>query len=285
MNAVQTRNRRKKYAQKKPNPVIVEDYYFMGKVFPKNHWTSYPGFEGILQAHTNMMRKMNDDQKHLFLDLTSRFLWIRDYTWEIIQQLNKIIDQCDSYKTYYVMRCMKKNEEKISKSSGYVLYEIKGPEVMRQLHKPLHILYTFKEFIKVRDFNNSLLILVDDYLGSGKTAEDCLKHLIKLKKDIERRIVVMCIAASPQGINLLSSLHVPVFAGYYLKRGISDYYKGAALVQNTQLMKQMESLLHISDPNFTFGFAQSEALVCLKRCPNNTFPIYWHGRNSPYPRY
>ena len=48
-------------------------------------------------------------------------------------------------------------------------------------------------------------------------------------------------------------------------------------------MTDIEAAYNIKD--FNFGYGGSEALICLKRCPNNTFPIYWHGKKSPYSRY
>ena len=36
---------------------------------------------------------------------------------------------------------------------------------------------------------------------------------------------------------------------------------------------------------FHFGYGESEALVCMERCPNNTFPIYWATKKlAPYER-
>lgn len=283
MNAIEARNKKKAYASKKHKPVLAEDYYNMYNIFATNNWNSYPGYIGILQAHADRMCKMNDDQKALYLDLTQRFLWIRDYTKDIIDQLNRILSQFN-YKKYYIIRCTPKNDQKKSKSSGVVLYEIKNPEVRKQLVKPINIVETIKDLITVKDISESLLILVDDFVGTGDTAKKCIEDIIKQAPDTSGRTVIMCIAAMEQGINRLSSLHIPVFASYKLNRGISDNYSGYNLNKNRMLMHQLESIFNCST-GFSFGYAQSEALICLKRCPNNTFPIYWHGNKSPYPRY
>lgn len=39
-------------------------------------------------------------------------------------------------------------------------------------------------------------------------------------------------------------------------------------------MHSIEKIIKVNNQNI-FGYSQSEALVCMERCPNNTFPIYW----------
>jgi hypothetical protein len=68
-------------------------------------------------------------------------------------------------------------------------------------------------------------------------------------------------------------------------RGISDYYKGKRLDTAREMMTQIESGLKELDDEFRFGYKQSEGLVCMERCPNNTFLIYWLTKHdAPYER-
>ena len=48
-------------------------------------------------------------------------------------------------------------------------------------------------------------------------------------------------------------------------------------------MRSIEEIIKVNDQNI-FGYGQSEALVCMERCPNNTFPIYWLPKKAPYAR-
>lgn len=282
VNAVQKRNTKKKYAKKPKSLVTVDDVFLMTELFQRKTWNQYDGYECVLQAYVDVLGRMKDPEKDLFLDLTERFLWIMNYRADIVKQLNRILSQFN-YNNYYVIRCIEKEEQKKSKSSGVVLYEIKNPVIQKQLVKPVTLLYSTSDLRKLKDLSNSLFILVDDFVGTGKTATDCMDDLKEVQPTIDGKMVVMCIAALERGIATLSNLNVPVFFSYKLNRGISDYYTGYKLKQNTLLMHQIESSFKI--PNNHFGFEESEALVCLKRCPNNTFPIYWHGRKTPYPRY
>ena len=276
------RNIKKSYAKKKKSLVTVDDVFLMTELFNRKSWNRYVGYESVLDAYIETLGRMTGPEKVLFLDLTERFLWIMDYTTDIITQLNRILNQFN-YQDYYVIRCIEKSEQRKSKSSGVVLYEIKNPVVQRKLVKPVHILNSTSDLKKLKDLSNSLFILVDDFVGTGQTADDCMTDLKQIQPTIAGKMVVMCIVALEQGIQKLSNLHVPIFYRYRFNRGISDYYTGYKLRENIRLMQQIENNFEIS--TYNFGYQGSEALVCLKRCPNNTFPIYWHGRKTPYPRY
>lgn len=284
MTTVQTRNWRKSWSKKTSDKALVEDYYNMQKLFDKNSWSTYPGYMAILDSHVELLKKLTDEEKSLYLDLTSRFLWIRDYTEIIIEQLNLILSQFKSYKTIYAMRCIQEDDQKWSKSANVVLYEIKNPEVRKQLIRPIEIIDTIGDIKDVKDIESSLFILVDDFVGTGRSAEKCLNSLKKKAPKVLGRCVIMCIAALQEGKTALLAQKVHVFCKYTFNKGISDYYTGYNLTKNTKIMKDMEIRLHI-DKEYSFGYKGSEALICLKHCPNNTFPIYWHGRKSPYPRY
>lgn len=282
VSSVSNRNIKKSYAKKKKSLVSVDDVFLMTELFNRKSWNRYVGYESVLDAYIETLGRMTGPEKVLFLDLTERFLWIMDYTTDIITQLNRILNQFN-YQDYYVIRCIEKSEQRKSKSSGVVLYEIKNPVVQRKLVKPVHILNSTSDLKKLKDLSNSLFILVDDFVGTGQTADDCMTDLKQIQPTIAGKMVVMCIVALEQGIQKLSNLHVPIFYRYRFNRGISDYYTGYKLRKNIRLMQQIENNFEIS--TYNFGFQGSEALVCLKRCPNNTFPIYWHGRKTPYPRY
>lgn len=282
VSSVSNRNIKKSYAKKKKSLVTVDDVFLMTELFNRKSWNRYVGYESVLDAYIETLGRMTGPEKVLFLDLTERFLWIMDYTTDIITQLNRILNQFN-YQDYYVIRCIEKSEQRKSKSSGVVLYEIKNPVVQRKLVKPVHILNSTSDLKKLKDLSNSLFILVDDFVGTGQTADDCMTDLKQIQPTIAGKMVVMCIVALEQGIQKLSNLHVPIFYRYRFNRGISVYYTGYKLRENIRLMQQIENNFEIS--TYNFGYHGSEALVCLKRCPNNTFPIYWHGRKTPYPRY
>lgn len=283
--SVARRNQRKDFARKNPKRLLtVDDSYLMGKIFTDKGWVSFPGHEPILGKHLEVIGKLSPDQKKLYLDLTGRFLWKFDYTVDIVTQINRILTQFKNYDNYFAVRCVKIEGEGSSKSPDVVIYELKNPLVTAQLVKPLEFIDRMSQLKNLKaDVGKSLFILVDDFVGTGKTALDSVDDILARNPAVKGRIVVMCVVAMSQGIEALKAEGIPVFASHIMRRGISDHYSGDALGRNVGLMTEMESLLNINSCNF--GYGRSEALVCLKRCPNNTFPIYWHGNRSPYPRH
>lgn len=284
--SVRKRNFRKQKAQKGASmPLELGDAYEISKIFQHNNWIAFDGHKSIFQRYVDTLEKLNKDQKRLFIELTERFYWKVDYTQDIVIQLNCILDKYRNYKKYYVLRCVKECDQGKVKSPGSVAYEIKNPLIQSQLRRPVEVLHNFKAIReKVSNFTQSLFILVDDFIGTGSYAEKCLKDLQRLYPAVGTNRVIMCIAAMRKGINKLSNMHVSVFAGFIQERGISDFYTGYHLKRNLILMDEIEAIVKPKNC-YHLGYQKSEALVCLKRCPNNTFPIYWNGKQSPYPRY
>lgn len=87
------------------------------------------------------------------------------------------------------------------------------------------------------------------------------------------------------GIEFLSKLGIKVYATHKVRKGISDNYIGESLAKALEQMSEIENRLKKLKSEFRFGYGKSEALVCMERCPNNTFPIYWYTKNdAPYER-
>lgn len=288
LQSVKNRNRKKSYARlhrKGKGTVTADDAWRLHKVFERNEWIGRFGHENLMDRYITLFSKLEEKQKALILDLTARFLWKSDYTEDIVIQLNRILTSFKNYETYYVLRCIKQEDERKAKSSGTVLYEIKGSAVKTMLAKPVIAIDNMNEVKKqVKDFNSSLFILVDDFIGTGDTAAGCVDQLIRKYPDMKGRIVVMCVVAQRQGVERLKEIGICVFASEIRLRGINDFYRNDILARNITTMKEIEESLSVRD-DYKFGYGRSEALVCLKRCPNNTFPIYWHGSNTPHPRY
>ena len=111
VSSVSNRNIKKSYAKKKKSLVTVDDVFLMTELFNRKSWNRYVGYESVLDAYIETLGRMTGPEKVLFLDLTERFLWIMDYTTDIITQLNRILNQFN-YQDYYVIRCIEKSEQR-----------------------------------------------------------------------------------------------------------------------------------------------------------------------------
>lgn len=131
--------------------------------------------------------------------------------------------------------------------------------------------------------DNSNIILVDDFIGTGDTIERKLKYL---KETIKKRclkgvtIKIICLAAMEFSKKILDSFDVEYYSVHWLKKGISELIEESKRENAIQSMEQLEKKLkkqyHGKNlPNF--GYKRSEALYALEanNIPNNVFPVFW----------
>lgn len=135
---------------------------------------------------------------------------------------------------------------------------------------------------------NAIVVLVDDFIGSGGTA---IKTLADMRAKFTHlrdnsAIKVMSLVAQGDGIKQLKDAGVEVFYSRYAPKAIEE--SNATVEEKIRMYYQMDEI-ESRIPNFNntyhYGYYKSEALVSMIRCPNNTFPIYWYIPNiSPYER-
>jgi ribosome biogenesis protein Nip4 len=123
------------------------------------------------------------------------------------------------------------------------------------------------------------LVLVDDFVGTGLTAERKIKWL--LTKLGERRIHnVKVYLVSAAGMEFarskIDNLGIEYYTALSLKKGISDRLDGQLRTDAIHWMKNLESKLANCE-KFSLGFMASESLFAFEafNVPNNVFPIFW----------
>jgi hypothetical protein len=142
--------------------------------------------------------------------------------------------------------------------------------------------------------SGSILILIDDYIGSGKTACKALSYYKGLGIGLSsENLFVLTLAAQKNGVKEIKNrVNCRVFSDKIFNRGISDTSDELSkrkLKLNT--MKKMEEKISslIEKKGFSLGYEKSEALVSLAdKTPNNTFPVFWYEtetKKSPFPRF
>src|SRR5690606_16187525 len=72
--------------------------------------------------------------------------------------------------------------------------------------------------------DNSLLLVVDDFIGTGDTACSALNYLFHDKIISREKIIVASIVALNQGITKISELGVQVVSSLTFSKGISEHY-------------------------------------------------------------
>lgn len=132
------------------------------------------------------------------------------------------------------------------------------------------------------------IILIDEFIGSGKTIKHRLKSMNGWPK-IEFVIKFCFLAGMDYAINEIESLGYEVYCPLRLKKGISERYDKTLVPNAINNMKQLENKLaqKINTHNielFSLGYNNTQALYSLESClgntPNSVFPVFWWPRYS-----
>jgi hypothetical protein len=187
----------------------------------------------------------------------------------------------------------KKRKASQTKSSGALHYILKSQEYdWIDYSSKFHFSENINSLNALFD-ENSILLLIDDFIGSGSTACDAVvSYFEAFQKLSSSNTSILSMIAQAEGINTVKiKTGCDVFANKTFKRGISDRFTGQTTNEYLSLMKKIEDKIssEIQKSDLSLGYKQSEALVSMdNRPPNNTFPVFWYETNdklAPFPRY
>lgn len=240
----------------------------------------------LYDRYCNTLMKFNEEEQQLLLELTERFLKIElneyvSYFENLLYDIKN--DNPDS--TLILVPCLSEDEVGKFKSTSVALYTMKST----------HYCHAVKCGIETSNIKNvlpvinqdTIIILVDDFIGTGETALNAISYALSILPQgfPPQNMKVMSIVTMASGKTAIEKIGVKVYSHFIKNKGITDNYTGDKLLQATELMNSIETKLQKLKPEFRFGYGLSEALVCMSRCPNNTFPVYWLGKNTaPYER-
>lgn len=261
-------------------------------LFESKHWTIDDSLEiSTFSRFCKTLGSLSEPQQDMLLKISEKFLHIdhKDYLENMIEPLSRLRKETEGEMLFFSC-CLPPEDIGKCKSSMTVLYLLKGSTIKTRIGlDPYKALECFKEeTIKYLPKNDKFrIVLVDDFIGSGETAVAAAEYIKKLAGDKiqNRQIMFLSIVAMQRGVDTLAEKGYRVFSKFICKRGISDSYDDPLKSQFITQMREVESGLKKLEDKFRFGYQGSEALVCMERCPNNTFPIYWITKGvAPYER-
>ncbi|WP_037072002.1 phosphoribosyltransferase-like protein [Psychromonas arctica] len=225
-----------------------------------------------------------EDERKLILELLERFVHIsHQYYSLLIKELAEAIvtDSLESSSTQIVAMTGDYNTD----SAQFVSYGLK-PRLEKAGWRN-HVSITqfqraFKTY-KASGFVHKDIVLVDEFIGSGKTVIGRVNKLNRMFKDAgynDVTIRVKTLISSQVGIDIARSSGIDIESLVYLDRGISDYYPSEMVSDKLNLMAKLEGLLSTSYngrelPNL--GYGETECLYTRDdgNTPNSVFPIFW----------
>jgi len=181
--------------------------------------------------------------------------------------------------------------EKRVKSSNLVCYLFKSNQIsyrdyLRDIKIEVLNYLEEQDILKLKTGERTLL-LVDDYIGSGKTAEDTVKSYLELGIPL-KNITILSLLVDEYGKRYLENLGYDIvysnFENHTIKNDDGNV-DDETYVQIERIARKLKVAR-----SYRFGYANTMGLVSLVRTPNNTLPFYWFERKergwyAPFPRY
>lgn len=259
-------------------------------MFEQKNWEIDEELEiSTFERYFNTLSKLSVEQQDFMLQLSSRFLHIEQtkYLKELLGPLKELRNKYPNSNLVF-LPCLPKEDQGKTKSCSAVLYQLKGTTIKKYvtLGKYYVCESVSEQILKTLENQDFIIVLVDDFVGTGETAIGAVNYVRELCPflDNNEHIKVLCIVAMKDSINKLHNNGVDLYCSHKESKGISDFYSGEELVKAKEHMESIEKTIR-TKPRYHFGYGESEALVCMERCPNNTFPIYWATKNlAPYER-
>lgn len=268
--------------------------------YADKNWFDKDHFGGLMER----LSYLDEGEQELILELTDRFQFqelnsindrlLEAYNHIPIQRLNNASRILFApLKSPYIRE--EKKRARRWKKEGFLNPPSKSGDIIFRLmqivfpykfqHSDKIILCTTAEEILSHYDNNALIVLWDDFVGSGNTAFSAIADLqLYLYNNGGYRTdganyLVVSMYAMAFGVDNLYLFDINTYVYRVYRRAISDDINYTEPQRNNRIkmMKSIEKKVvkHIHD-SYSLGYEGSETLLSiLDRSPNNTFPFYW----------
>lgn len=127
------------------------------------------------------------------------------------------------------------------------------------------------------------IIVVDEFLGSGKTVRNRVKDMKTLDNIEEIHFCLLAgVESSIRKLEMELPERVKIYCHYQIKKGIWDFNTIIERFRKTRLMIDMEGRLSQKIGTrdlacYRFGYGNAQSLMSFGRynIPNSVFPIFW----------
>ena len=271
------------------NKHILDDKYIfeLASIFKEKGWTIEQSTDdeySIFDLFCDRLQSLeSDSDRDLIIELTKNYLVVDvdEYCNYLSKTLKIFFEEkkylLDNLDTIHVFPVQEKDYIDKTKSGNIICYFLQGI-VFRKLSvfrdKRVRIIETFNGLEKHKD-EIEILMLVDDYVGSGDTVLGCI-NTVEEKGISKDKINVLALVLQECGKNAVEGYGVPICASVIKEKAISDNYEHEEAEKKVEQMKKISKQIRVKDHNLYLGYKESEALVTMIKTPNNTLPFYWY---------
>lgn len=238
------------------------------RIMTQKGWQTDYDVEVFINKAMTLAIVFSGREREFFIDLLRCFQVYpeRMYQRYIKQLLSKL-----SFKENNVIIApllAKKDKNNQWKSSVFMAHFFRSPDITQTqclFQKHVCILDDTK------NLNDYRLIIVDDFIGTGITAHNCITEFEKQGIPKEK-MIILTIAIMEEGLKKLKKENICVEYLFLHKKGIESQFSKKTRRQYYSVNNEICKRRGIKHPS---GFGNSQSLVSMQRTPNNTFPVFW----------
>lgn len=258
------------------------------RIFREKRWKELfdeLGIEGAFESFVEVFKRLNDDEAGLLFNVLEDYLFVDANS--MLRRFRMIfkdigVELLLEYYDSIIFVPLKQSSSPKTKSHGFALYP--AYHALRNLSKksPKIESYDTLEALssQKKGRTNSLIFLVDDFIGSGDTALKAYKRFEKEHRVATDDAIILSVVCLGTGRDNIEKEGHQIWSSVDQAKGISDSTRIADKGKAIEIMKGISSKLSVR-PSYYLGYKKSEGLVSMPvRTPNNTFPLFWCPRDS-----
>ena len=237
------------------------------------------GFDTLFDKYCEMLALLSPEEQQLILDLTLDFQYFpfNRYNSLLFKAISCITKEYITYfDDIYIVPMKNPEDEKKLKSDSSVMYPCKH-EILKKFSVDRIEALDRLEMLggTAASRTNSLIIFVDDFIGTGETAIAAFNEYLSKYAVDDDEVIAVSLVAQEMGLAAIKEFGIAAYNAVTINKGISDSEVISDKLTAFALMDKIERRLKIP-PLYKRGYKASEALVSLIRTPDNTFPVFWN---------
>lgn len=271
----------------------LEEIRKINEIFQLNGWDPKAKFLhnrklNLFDAVSDFVAKIKPEHRKIVFELLTHYELIKEYNQYAGSLCDLLVADIDITKQYYVSP-ITLPDVGIIKSGHNFIYDVYSFFPRNKYKNVKFVDSPFSSDIRLD--SATVMVFVDDFVGTGEQFFDMYQ---KLKNRFGTPIVsiLLVIRIQEEAFINLGRAGIKVFADQVRKKAItSGRATGSMSIQQARdAYLQIENEVKVPY-NASFGYGQAEAIVTMKRTPDNTLPIFWVDEGAggqewpaPFPR-
>lgn len=262
-------------------PIDANDIIRVDNIFSAKGWNKSSGaFLDIYEKTLELISELNNPEKEVLFTLLNGF---SKYGLDVYEQLLleavRLIpcSLLSDYNRVIFLPIKKPSDVNKTKSSDMLPYIMKTTVMSKTAlftGKTILYLSTHLELLPMTIDAKTLIIAMDDFVGSGKTIKEFYSQIEQVLPAKNKQVIFLSLVCMRAAQSYLSSKGLILLSSKIERRGISDNPLFADKIMALNVLRGATERLSIQISRYR-GWYKSEALVAMMNTPNNTFPIFW----------